>query len=184
LGNSQEVSEILALALADRHIRARACTPRPGRPIAVVCSAMTERARIVARFLDGRLLKGYTRNFDPRKSVFEVFEWGFDDRVEPVHVKVRELKTLFFVRSFNGNSTYNERKDFDGPFTGKRLSLEFTDGELMVGTTFGYDAERQGFFFFPADAASNNEKVFVNLAAVKRIVNLPRGARVTEAAAP
>jgi hypothetical protein len=139
---------------------------------------MTERARIVARFLDGRLLKGYTRNFDPQKSVFEVFEWGFDDRVEPVHVKVRELKTLFFVRSFNGNSTYNERKDFDGPFTGKRLSVEFTDGEVMVGTTFSYDAERQGFFFFPADAASNNEKVFVNGDAVKKITNLPRGARI------
>lgn len=145
---------------------------------------MTERARVVARFLDGRLLKGFTRNFDPRKSVFELFEWGFDEQAEPIHVKVRELKTLFFVRSFNGNSTYNDRQEFNGPFTGKRLSIEFVDGEVMVGTTFGYDAEREGFFFFPADTASNNEKVYVNGAAVKKITNLPRGARITETAAP
>ncbi len=144
---------------------------------------MTERARVVARFLDGRLLKGFTRNFDPRKSVFELFEWGFDDRAEPIHVKVRELKTLFFVRSFNGNSTYTDRQEFNGPFTGKRLSVEFIDGEVMVGTTFGYDAEREGFFFFPADAASNNEKVYVNGSAVKKVTNLPRGARFSEAAA-
>lgn len=136
---------------------------------------MTEGARIVARFLDGRLLKGYTRNFDPQKPVFELFEWGFDDRVEPIHVKVRELKMLFFVRSFNGNSTRADRQEFEGPFAGKRLSVEFLDGEVMVGTTFGYDASRDGFFFFPADAASNNQKVYVNGAAVKRITNLPRG---------
>ena len=136
---------------------------------------MTEGARVVARFLDGRLLKGYTRNFDPQKPVFELFEWGFDDRVEPVHVKRRELKTLFFVRSFNGDSSHTDRKAFDAPFAGKRLSVEFLDGEVMVGTTFGYDAGRDGFFFFPADAASNNRKVFVNEAAVKQITNLPRG---------
>jgi hypothetical protein len=130
---------------------------------------MTGRARIVARFLDGRLLKGFTGNFDPQKPVFDLFEWGFDDRAEPVHVKVRELKTLFFVRSFNGNSTYDERKAFTGPSAGKRLSVEFLDGEVMVGTTFGYDAARAGFFFFPADAASNNQKVYVNGAAVKKV---------------
>ena len=139
---------------------------------------MTEGARVVARFLDGRLLKGYTRNFDPQKPVFELFEWGFDDRVEPVHVKVRELKTLFFVRSFNGNATRADRKEFEGPFAGKRLSVEFLDGEVMVGTTFGYDAARDGFFFFPADAASNNQKVYVNGAAVKQITNLPRGTKI------
>ena len=136
---------------------------------------MTEGARVVARFLDGRLLKGYTRNFDPQKPVFELFEWGFADRVEPVHVKVRELKTLFFVRSFNGNATRSDRKEFEGPFAGKRLSVEFLDGEVMVGTTFGYDAARDGFFFFPADSASNNQKVYVNEAAVKQITTLPRG---------
>jgi len=139
---------------------------------------MTERTRVVARFLDGRVLKGFTRNFDPRKSVFELFEWGTDDQSDPVFVKVRELKSLFFVKSFNGNSTYNERKEFEGPFTGKRLSVEFTDGEVMVGTTFGYDAEREGFFFFPADAGSNNDKVYINGAAVKKITNLPRGVKI------
>jgi hypothetical protein len=139
---------------------------------------MTEGARVVARFLDGRLVKGYTRNFDPQRPVFELFEWGFDDRVEPVHVRVRELKTLFFVRSFNGNSTRTDRQEFDRPFAGKRLSVEFLDGEVIVGTTFGYDAARDGFFFFPADAASNNQKVYVNGAAVKQVTNLPRGSLI------
>ena len=138
---------------------------------------MTERARVVARFLDGRLLKGYTQNFDPRRPVFELVETGGDGNGEPIPVKLRDLKTLFFVRDFAGNPDYNERKEFDGPFTGRRLSVEFTDGEVMVGTTFGYDAARDGFFFFPADAASNNQKVYVNGSAVRKIMNLPRNVK-------
>ena len=137
---------------------------------------MGNRARIVARFLDGRILKGYTRNFDPRRRTFELFDpEGSASEGELISVRVSDLKTLFFVRDFKGDPSYKERHEFEGPFTGRRMSIQFKDGEVMVGTTFGFDAERDGFFFFPADPRSNNEKAFVNSGALKTITNLPRG---------
>src|SRR5688572_17544449 len=135
---------------------------------------MPERARVVARFLDGRMLKGYTRHFDPRRPAFEMFE-GENESGDPVRVRMQELKAVYFVRDFDGNSTHQERKEFEGPFTGRRLLIEFADGEILVGTTFGYDTDRDGFFIFPADPASNNEKVFVPDAAIKRVTKLPPG---------
>ena len=134
---------------------------------------MGNRARVVARFLDGRILKGFTRNFDPRRRSFELYDP--EGAGEIIVVRLSDLKTLFFVRDFKGNPAYKERHEFEGPFTGRRLSLQFKDGEVMVGTTFGFDAERDGFFLFPADAKSNNEKAYVNTGAVKTITNLPRG---------
>jgi hypothetical protein len=138
--------------------------------------AMGNRARVVARFLDGRILKGYTRNFDPRRRTFELYDPEGAGDGEIIVVRLSELKTLFFVRDFKGNPAYKERHEFEGPFTGRRLSLQFKDGEVMVGTTFGFDPERDGFFFFPADPKSNNEKAYINAGAVQTITTLPRGA--------
>jgi len=136
---------------------------------------MGNRARVVARFLDGRVLKGYTRNFDPRRRTFELYDPEAGKNGEVISVRTGDLKTLFFVRDFKGNPAYKERHEFEGPFTGRRLSIRFNDGEVMVGTTFGFDTERDGFFLFPADPRSNNEKAFVNGGAVAKITSLPRG---------
>ena len=35
------------------------------------------------------------------------------------------------------------------------------DGEVLVGSTLGYDPKRQGFFIFPADPKSNNVRVYI-----------------------
>ena len=45
-----------------------------------------------------------------------------------------------------------ERKEFapgEMPY-GNLLRIKFKDGEVMVGTSSGYDLDRLGFFFFPA----------------------------------
>jgi hypothetical protein len=137
---------------------------------------MSGRARVVARFTNGRVLKGFTRNFDPGRPTFELFAPDIGRPRDVLTVRLRDLKTLFFVRDFRGRPAYRERKTFEGPFTGRRLSVQFADGETMVGTTFGYDEKRQGFFVFPADPASNNLKAFVVAAAVTRVALLPNGA--------
>ena len=41
--------------------------------------------------------------------------------------------------------------------------------EVIVGTTQGYQPGRPGFFVYPADAASNNERCFVITAATRRV---------------
>ncbi len=49
---------------------------------------------------------------------------------------------------------------------------------MMVGTTFGFDAERDGFFFFPVDREEQQrEGLRQHWIAVKKITNLPRGAK-------
>jgi len=138
---------------------------------------MAERVKVVARFLDGRVLKGYAHNFDPQKPIFELHARDGAGSEGPTRVRLADLKAVFFVRDFDGNASYNERKEFDAAFTGRRLSVRFADGDELVGTTFSYDPARPGFFLFPPDPASNNEKVYVNAAAVATVTKLPLGVR-------
>jgi hypothetical protein len=44
---------------------------------------------------------------------------------------------------------------------GRKIRVDFQDGETLTGTTQGYDPSRPGFFVIPADAGSNNERCFV-----------------------
>jgi hypothetical protein len=53
--------------------------------------------------------------------------------------------------------------------SGKKIEVTFKDGEVLVGTTTGYDTQRPGFFLFPADDKTNNTRTFVVTAAVKGV---------------
>ncbi|MBA7544798.1 hypothetical protein ES705_37159 [subsurface metagenome] len=52
---------------------------------------------------------------------------------------------------------------------GRKVKVEFTDGEVLFGITLGYSANRRGFFFTPIDPESNNERIFAIINAVKDI---------------
>ena len=57
-------------------------------------------AKMVIHFRDGRLIKGYSRDFFPNKPAFHVGE----DPAEPgVEVAIEDLKAIFFVKEFDGN---------------------------------------------------------------------------------
>jgi hypothetical protein len=45
----------------------------------------------------------------------------------------------------------------------------FKDGEVLVGTTLGYQPGRPGFFLLPVDPASNMERCFVVARATEKI---------------
>jgi hypothetical protein len=132
--------------------------------------------RVVVRFRDKRLLKGTTRDFAPGKPDFHLLPGG-DDRAEPLKVCVVELKAVFFVKTFEGDRTHVEDKSFDrAKAQGRRIRVTFEDGEVLPGTTVGYAPNRPGFFLIPADPETNNERVFVVNAAVRKVewVSLPR----------
>jgi hypothetical protein len=84
------------------------------------------------------------------------------------------LKALFFVRDFTGNAQYAERKQYvEGEHPqGRKMEVTFADGEIMVGSTLGYDPNRPGFFIFPADPKSNNIRVFAVSTSVKKVRQL------------
>jgi hypothetical protein len=123
-------------------------------------------AKVIARYVDGRIVKGHTWDFDPTSGHFHLTVVGAVPDSRPLGVRLRELKALFFVKDFEGTPEYSERKEFNHVVHGRKLAVHFTDGEILVGTTATYDQDRHGFFLFPADRFSNNDKVYVMATAV------------------
>jgi len=136
--------------------------------------------KIVARYTDGRMVKGSTQNFDIASGSFHVnpdpaANGSGGTQVLTVsktaEVHLCHLKAVFFVTDYQGSPTYDELKAFspNSP-SGRRVKVIFKDGEELVGATLNYDPGALGFFVFPADPASNNRRVFVINAAVRNIV--------------
>jgi len=128
--------------------------------------------KVVARFQDGRVLKGHTADFVASADTFHIAR--ADAPSAPPHpVMVSELKAVFFVKDFAGNPLHDERKHFDARASGgRKVRIEFRDGEVMVGTTQTYEPDAHGFFLVPADAASNIERCFVVAAATEQVILL------------
>jgi hypothetical protein len=125
--------------------------------------------RIVAHFQDGRVMKGFTTDFLPAKSQFHMTLEEQGAAAAPIEVHVPELKALFFVKTFEGASGHQRSNDPGQGGPGRRLRIVFNDGEVMVGTTQGYDRSRPGFFVIPVDKDGNNERCFVVASAAKEV---------------
>ena len=130
--------------------------------------------KVVARYVDGRLVKGYTFDFGPAQPRFHVFP-------EPsasgpsTQVLVRELKALFFVRDLVGNPARQDGQEFhsgEAP-AGQHVEVRFRDGEVIVGTADSPPTDALGFFLVPADPESNNLRVYVVAAATRAVYPLP-----------
>lgn len=125
--------------------------------------------KVVVHYIGGRLAKGYVRDFNPTKTSFHITPEGANPHEEGVFVDIREIKAIFFVKTFEGNKNYKAHisfEDGDRP-QGRKCEVVFNDGEIMQGSTMGYDNSRPGFFMIPADAKSNNMRIFVVNASVK-----------------
>lgn len=126
--------------------------------------------KVVVRFVDGRMLKGTAADFLPGKDLFHVSPVGDTEAAGTVAVHVAELKAVFFVKDFAGNPEYRERLEPDAPHpAGRRIKVVFDDGEVVEGTTTGYQPTRPGFFVEPADPGSNNERCYVIAAATREV---------------
>lgn len=127
--------------------------------------------KVVARFVDGRVLNGVTADFFPAKDAFHVSIADDPYGADPVEIHSAELKALFFVKDYAGDPTYVESNEFDSARhqAGRRIKVVFADGEVLVGITTGYQSGRPGFFIEPADPGSNNERCYVVTAATREI---------------
>ena len=128
--------------------------------------------QVVARCQDGRVLKGLTSDFLPSKDRFHLFPAGSPPGTAPVEVLISSLKAVFFVRDLRGSPGHRKTNAFDHTLPGRKIRVVFKDGEILAGTTNGYQPGRPGFFLFPADSTSNNERCFVVSAAAKEITFL------------
>lgn len=130
---------------------------------------------VVARFMDGRILKGTSLDVDPARPAFHVRP---PDGLT-AEVKLKDLKALFFVRSLEGDMARHETRSLDpaDPRTlgSTAVSLQFPDGEVMVGLTNRFPPNRPFFFVVPVDPQSNNIRILVNRSAVKKMEPLTGG---------
>jgi len=129
-----------------------------------------EKIKLVVHFSDGNLIKGFTEDFSPNKERFHLTPTD-NPSGGAIEVSTKDLKAVFIVRDFIGDSRYNERKKYiegEKP-SGKKVEVTFVDGEVLVGSTLAYDPRRQGFFIFPADPKSNNIRVYAFSSSVKKV---------------
>ena len=146
-----------------------AATTAPPRTAPAPQTASTGWNRLVVRYLDGTLLKGYSQDFHPTRSYFHLAPSIVSSAEKPSMVPMQQLKAVFFVREFEGDPGYVDNRSFSEAAAGRRMEVTFVDGEQMVGTTLGYRPDGTGFFIRPADSGGNNLRVFVPPAGVKRV---------------
>ena len=127
-----------------------------------------DQIKIIARYTDGRMIKGHTGNFSPHRSFFHMMP---NEGHEPVKLKMSELKAVFIVKDFGGNPRYRESRRFDdgSGWVSRKLKIQFSDGEVMHGSSMNYTPEAIGFFVQPADSNSNNDRVFIVNEAVETV---------------
>lgn len=131
--------------------------------------AYGEDRMVVARFRDGRLLKGTTQDFAANKPMFHVYEGG-DEGSQATSVSLEDLKALFFVKTYEGNKDHEASQSFEGAQgQGRKIRVTFQDGEVLAGFCMGYGPSRPGFFVNPVDPSSNNTRIFVVNAAVQDV---------------
>jgi hypothetical protein len=132
-----------------------------------------QRNKVVARFKDGNILKGYTHDFFPNKATFHLNADESSGSEDIQEIKLADLKALFFVKSLQGNRDYNEIKEFadagERRMQGIKIRVEFYDGEVLSGMSLGYNKNKPGFFIIPIDPDSNNERIYVIAAALKSV---------------
>mgnify|MGYP001614504703 CR=1 FL=1 len=137
---------------------------------------MDENQRVILRFLDGKMMKGIVKDL----KLIDDHLFIEDESSQQLKVRLKELKAIFFVKSFDGNRSYNEKKNFAGtPPASKRVFVKFKDGETMVGFIEGdmpwekgfflESIKEKGFHLIPVDEDSNNTKILVITTAVKDV---------------
>jgi hypothetical protein len=117
---------------------------------------------VVARFADGRVLKGTSLDLDPKRPNFHMRT----SAGEMVDVALADLKALFFVRSLSGNpdrSDAHEIAPTDPRMRGARLvEVTFKDGEKITALALRYPPNQTFFFLTPVDTGGNNIRILVN----------------------
>ncbi len=132
--------------------------------------------KVVVKFKDGKILKGWTANISPNKEVFHLYkheEFREQEKKDVVEVKLSSLRAVFFVKSHKGNKDYKKVRTFKGQPkitpSQRKIIVTCKDGEKIYGTTLGYNPNKKGFFISPIDPKSNNERIFINQTVVKSV---------------
>jgi hypothetical protein len=117
--------------------------------------------KVVVRYLNGEVLKGYTHDFSPEKEYFHVIERITGEQTKVIDTG--QLKAVFFVKSFEGDRRRMASPDWEWlkKAPGVKVRVTFEDGEVIFGASSVYHKMQRGFFVRPADHGDNNERLYV-----------------------
>ena len=121
--------------------------------------------KVVVQFKDGKIMKGNTSDFFPNKTQFHLTTLSGDME----NIDVEQLKAVFFVKESEGNESHSDQYDDEIAGGGRKIKIEFSDSEVVIGYTLSYSPDRHGFFMTPADLKGNNERIFVIKSATKNV---------------
>ncbi len=126
--------------------------------------------KVVVHLFDHQLLKGFTYDFSPNREVFHIFTTDSSGTQKSHEVKLDSIKAVFFVKDFDGDKDYVPKEDEEvKPVIGKKLKIEFFDGEILRGISQTYRPELKGFFMFPFDSGDNVIRAYVRFSSTKTI---------------
>ena len=162
----------------------RVPTPEPMAPAPPLPEALTENIepateelqdlpvgwqRLVVRYADGQLLRGYSNDFHPDRAHLHLcptVKCAADARLL---VPVARLKAVFFVKTLQGDPERVDANTFDHNPRARKVEVTFRDGEVMVGSTLNYKPNGHGFFLRPASSRSNNVRIYVVTPAIRHM---------------
>ena len=132
--------------------------------------------KVVVKFKDGKILKGWTEDISPNKETFHLYkveEFRKKGEKDIIEIKLSSLKVVFFVKNHKGNKDYQKVRTFEGQPkitpSQRKIIVTCKDGEKIYGTTLGYNLNRKGFFIYPIDPKDNNERIFIIQRSVKSV---------------
>src|SRR2546427_9215953 len=94
--------------------------------------------KAIVAYLDGRREKGYIYDFSTLKPSFRILPEEDPLQQRGTEVAVKDLKAVFFVKDFAGNSEHQESRSMEGQRHGMKIEVLFEDGEKLGGTTEDY----------------------------------------------
>ncbi|MEA3266114.1 MAG: hypothetical protein U9P42_04135 [Candidatus Fermentibacteria bacterium] len=118
--------------------------------------------KIVVRTKAGEIIKGYTGDFSRHKPSFLLSGTDGSIRINQ-KIELKDLKAVFFVKSFEGDFLHKKKLYFDRDDSyGRKVIVTFLDGEEFIGRveTMHSDPDDSGFFIFPLDSESNIIRAF------------------------
>jgi Family of unknown function (DUF6982) len=127
---------------------------------------MKTKNRAVVKYANGTILKGHAASLFRFSRVVEFVPL---DEQDPVQINVREIKAIFFVKTFQGRKFSLVKSRERSNVLGRRGNVIFRDGEKVEGFVQAYNHQDPLVQVVPVSLNSNNEMIFCSRAAIDKI---------------
>jgi hypothetical protein len=123
---------------------------------------------LVGKYRDGRVVNGYTNDFDPMKPYLHLSPTPDADDAQ--FVTMIQLDALFFVGDTPSTPERGAVHDeADLRARGRKVALALPNGKELIGFTLDYNRDGSGFFVVPDDSRFGATRVFVTQSGIRNI---------------